>query len=91
MYFHPCPKNKAIKLKGKERVLFKMDLLKQQKYRCLKCPKSIASSFGHLHHIQSRGAGGGDTEDNCVILCWKCHRLVHDGKIKIEKEREQNG
>jgi len=33
------------------------------------------------HHIKSRGSGGGDTDDNLICLCWKCHRLVHDGNI----------
>ena len=33
------------------------------------------------HHIKTKGSGGGDTDDNLICLCWKCHRLVHDGKI----------
>ena len=29
------------------------------------------------------GSGGDDTEENLIEVCRKCHRLIHDGKIKI--------
>lgn len=37
-----------------------------------------------VHHIKSKGSGGGDTPENLISLCWVCHRKVHDGLIKRE-------
>lgn len=39
----------------------------------------------HIHHIVSRGAGGADTPDNLIGLCWVCHNLVHTGQIKRQE------
>ncbi len=33
------------------------------------------------HHIKSRGAGGGDTLDNLVVLCRPCHDQAQTYKI----------
>lgn len=41
----------------------------------------------HVHHIKSKGSGGGDVPDNLICLCWGCHRKVHDGVIKRERLR----
>jgi 5-methylcytosine-specific restriction endonuclease McrA len=39
--------------------------------------------FGDLdvHHINSRGSGGGDVERNVILLCRRHHILAHAGKI----------
>jgi hypothetical protein len=39
--------------------------------------------FGDLdpHHIKSRGSGGGDIEENVILLCRRHHTLAHAGKI----------
>lgn len=34
-----------------------------------------------VHHIQSRGSGGGDTKDNLILLCRKHHNFAHAAKI----------
>ena len=34
-----------------------------------------------IHHIRSRGSGGGDTEDNVILLCRCHHQLAHMGII----------
>jgi hypothetical protein len=34
-----------------------------------------------VHHIKSRGSGGGDTLENTCCLCRKHHQLAHMGKI----------
>lgn len=31
----------------------------------------------HPHHLKSRGAGGGDTLDNLMPLCFKHHQEIH--------------
>ena len=35
----------------------------------------------HAHHVVSRGAGGGDTADNLISLCIRCHARTHSGEI----------
>ena len=31
-----------------------------------------------MHHILPVGKGGKDTLENVLLLCWYCHRGVHD-------------
>ena len=38
----------------------------------------------HPHHVVYKSHGGADTLYNLLTLCWKCHRAVHDGFLKIE-------
>ena len=35
------------------------------------------------HHIKYKSQGGKDEVKNLILLCIHCHRLVHDGKLKI--------
>jgi 5-methylcytosine-specific restriction endonuclease McrA len=48
---------------------------------------------GHLppsviHHVKTRGSGGGDDFFNCIQLCIKCHERVH--KIGIDSFAEKH-
>ena len=36
------------------------------------------------HHIDSRGSGGSDVEENLIQLCMKCHTLAHNGRLDKE-------
>jgi 5-methylcytosine-specific restriction endonuclease McrA len=47
----------------------------------------------HVHHIKSKGSGGGDIPENLISLCYKCHTKAHIGKLSKEflKERVTNG
>lgn len=36
-----------------------------------------------LHRIIPGNKGGKYTEDNIIVLCPNCHRLVHRGLLKI--------
>lgn len=38
-----------------------------------------------LHHIEFRSQGGGHDADNLVTLCFRCHRLVHEAVLEIER------
>jgi 5-methylcytosine-specific restriction endonuclease McrA len=40
----------------------------------------------HCHHIVRTSQGGQTTIKNLLTLCWVCHRLLHDGKIKMDKK-----
>lgn len=37
----------------------------------------------HVHHIRSRGAGGGDEPENLICLCGLSHAKVHDGLLEL--------
>lgn len=40
------------------------------------------------HHILPAGIGGNDDKDNCAVLCYSCHKIIHqilDG-IPLEVE-----
>lgn len=36
-------------------------------------------------HYVSRGRGGPDELGNLMLLCFKCHRMQHDGKLLVIK------
>lgn len=46
----------------------------------------------HVHHIKTRGSGGGDVPENLISLCYECHTKAHAGKLSKEflKERIMN-
>jgi 5-methylcytosine-specific restriction endonuclease McrA len=40
--------------------------------------------IAHVHEEPARSLGGDPTNPrDCVCLCYKCHPLVQDGKVKI--------
>ena len=41
-----------------------------------------------VHHIKSRGSGGGDTSDNLITLCRKCHDRAHSARLSKGRLRE---
>ncbi len=41
----------------------------------------------HPHHVLPKSAGGEDTLDNIVPLCYSCHRFVHDTGAQNHVER----
>jgi 5-methylcytosine-specific restriction endonuclease McrA len=50
--------------------------------------KDGCSGGTDVHHIVSRGAGGGDTMDNMILLCRRHHNLAHQGKITKQQLRD---
>lgn len=69
--FNPVPKNKRVVNKK---------LLQDKKGICEICHTKGKTE---KHHKKTKGSGGDDTEENLIEVCRKCHRLIHDGKIKI--------
>lgn len=66
---------------------------KAKKGHCEYCGKYGAVQ---VHHIVSRGAGGGDEPDNLISLCSgppnDCHGRVHNGNIlKAELQAIKEG
>lgn len=40
-----------------------------------------------VHHIKSRGSGGGDVDGNLISLCAACHTATHAGRISRSRLR----
>lgn len=55
--------------------------LQRARYRC-QAQGCGSNSFLEVHHRQPHAGGGGDEEDNLVVLCWRCHRALHDCEEK---------
>ena len=51
---------------------------------CLVCgsPWNLA-----VHHIKSKGSGGGDVPDNLITICGNCHGMAHSGEISKDRLR----
>lgn len=71
-----CPYPKHTRIKNKK-------LLQDKKGICQVCGKRGNTD---KHHIKTKGSGGDDIEENLIEVCRVCHRLIHDGKLKIEKK-----
>jgi hypothetical protein len=48
-------------------------ILERDNYTCQMCFLRGGSKL-HIHHILKRVEGGGDTQDNLITVCPKCHR-----------------
>lgn len=62
--------------------------LNRDNYTCQCCGTKKGTL--HVHHIIYRRNGGADTLDNLIILCEKCHKLLHEGKL-VEFELKLKG
>ncbi|MCK5294164.1 MAG: HNH endonuclease [Arcobacteraceae bacterium] len=49
--------------------------------RCENCNSKKKLS---VHHIVYLCHGGRSNRDNCMTLCYECHKQVHQNKLKIE-------
>ena len=91
MYGKPCPKIKPVRLKGNKRTKLKKDVYDRDEGLCQRCgkwlPRTIDGAWhfllcAHLSHKIPVGKGGSDTMENCEILCFDCHRAVHEEKYE---------
>ena len=46
-------------------------------------PDDIGLIRGHRHHLVYRSAGGEDTAQNVLTLCWGHHNAEHKGRLQI--------
>lgn len=53
--------------------------LNRDNYTCQCCGTKKGTL--HVHHIVYRSQGGTDTLDNLIVLCEKCHKMLHEGKL----------
>ena len=56
--------------------------LMRDEYQCTQCEKK--NVHFDAHHIVWRENGGKDTIFNLITLCQRCHRKVHQGKLKLD-------
>ena len=70
-----------IRLKGKALEELRRSVFVRDGWKCSNCWKPCSWTSGHLAHIQSRGAGGSDTEANVRLLCGDCHRAEHGNPL----------
>ena len=54
--------------------------LNRDNYTCQCC--GAKNTRLEVHHIIYRSKGGSDELVNLITLCEKCHKLLHDGKLK---------
>lgn len=47
------------------------------------CRSCNSSDNIHPHHIIYRSETINHSPDNLVTVCFKCHRLIHDGKLDV--------
>lgn len=60
-------------------------VLKRDGYACRCCGVTSTEKRPvkfHVHHIETRKTGG-NAPNNLITLCSDCHRLLHEGKLKL--------
>ena len=83
-------RRKKVRLDGREMVELRQNVFARAAGQCenefqgKRCKTPITWMMFDMHHMQSRGRGGSDTMDNCLAVCWSCHRLHHMGKLRIQ-------
>jgi 5-methylcytosine-specific restriction endonuclease McrA len=74
----------ANRLYGEDLTEFKQRV--RRSGRCVVCRKLFPDGMISVSHIKSRGAGGGDTDNNCEPMCFWCHRGFEDGRIYLDND-----
>lgn len=49
---------------------------------CERCGKP---SHGGAHHIKYQSQSGDDVRENLIMLCFDCHRGIHDARYKRDE------
>lgn len=69
------PKNPPIRLKGKKLYALYQQVFERDNYTCQECGSMYLDKAPH--HILPKGRGGGDTAENLITLCVRCHARRH--------------
>jgi len=64
-------------------------VLYRDNHTCQHCKSEKNGLKLIVHHIISRQTGG-DRPDNLITLCEKCHKKLHEGKIKLNVKVKKN-
>lgn len=66
-------------------------VLNRDKYTCQYCKGKHKDSKLEVHHIIYRSNCGSDDENNLITLCQTCHKLLHNGEIKLNLKGKSKG
>jgi hypothetical protein len=59
-------------------------LLRRDRY-CCRTPGCPHQLWLHIHHVKWYCVGGETLPENVITLCTRCHRHVHEGKLRIAR------
>lgn len=79
---HILVKNKGIRKVGKKKINVSEETYKKVYQRDNGCCKICGNRNIQLHHIVYRSENKNliDCPENCIMLCFKCHKMVHSNK-----------
>lgn len=66
-------------------------VLSRDNYTCQYCKGKHKDSKLEVHHIIYRSNHGSDDENNLITLCQTCHKLLHNGEIKLNLKGKSKG
>ena len=66
-------------------------VLNRDNYTCQYCKGKRKDSKLEVHHIIYRSNHGSDDEINLITLCQTCHKLLHNGEIKLNLKGKSKG
>lgn len=78
------PKRPRLRLNAESYSLLRQRVLQRDDWRCQRCG---AMSELEVHHQQSRGYLGDDSESNLITLCHRCHAKLH---LRSSRPNEQD-
>jgi hypothetical protein len=61
-------------------------ILSRDNHKC-QCGLKGCSEKLHVHHIKFKSNGGSDNPNNLITLCEKHHKMLHEGKIKLNVKK----
>lgn len=61
-------------------------ILNRDGYKCTKCKSKNVKL--HIHHIQFKSNGGGNSPKNLITLCEDCHKSLHKGEFEIKASKK---
>ena len=76
-------KARAVRKKQRDYSALRVQVCHRDMGLCRVCRHYASPTYGHVHHIVYRSAGGEDTMSNCLWLCATCHDLEHRHRIAI--------
>lgn len=66
-------------------------VLNRDNYTCQYCKGKRKDGKLEVHHIIYRSNHGSDDEINLITLCQTCHKLLHNGEIKLNLKGKSKG
>jgi DprA/Smf-like nucleotide binding protein involved in DNA uptake len=56
---------------------------------CCRVPSCNRRRYVDVHHLTAQAHGGEHSRRNCLVLCTTHHRLLHEGKLSISGDADQ--